>query len=56
MVLLGLEFLLRAPLAKVNPTLLADPSRNDNAVMYAAGFPIAPGDQPKSIQTHTPKA
>jgi len=50
--LLGLEFLLRAPLAKVNPTLLADPS-NGNAIMYAAGFPIEPGDRPKSIQART---
>jgi hypothetical protein len=51
--LLGLEFLLRAPLAKVNPTLLADPNPNGNAIMYAAGFPVKPGDQPKSIQAHT---
>lgn len=49
--LLGLEFLLRAPLAKVNPTLLADP--NGNAIMHAAGFPVKPGDQPKSIPAHT---
>jgi hypothetical protein len=34
--LLGLEFLLRAPLARVNPTLLADP--NGESVMHAAGF------------------
>lgn len=54
--LLGLEFLLRAPLAKVNPTLLADPHPNGNAIMYAAGFPAKPGDQPnsiKSIPAHT---
>ncbi len=51
--LLGLEFLLRAPLARVNPTLLADPNPNGNAIMYAAGFPVKPGDQPKSIQAHT---
>lgn len=51
--LLGLEFLLRAPLAKVNPTLLADPNPNGNAIMYAAGFPVTPGDQPKSIQANT---
>lgn len=51
--LLGLEFILRAPLAKANPTLLADPNPNGNAIMYAAGFPVTPGDKPKSIPAHT---
>jgi len=50
--LLGLEFLLRAPLAKVHASLLADP--NGEAVMHAAGFPLKPGSaQPKSIQAKT---
>ncbi len=35
--LLGLEFLLRAPLAKVNKTLLAD--SNNDSILHAAGFP-----------------
>jgi uncharacterized protein YbaR (Trm112 family) len=45
--LLGLEFLLRAPLAKVHPTLLAEP----DWVTVAAGLPGKPG--PKSIQAKT---
>jgi hypothetical protein len=50
--LLGLEFLLRAPLAKVNPMLLADP--NGDALLHAAGFPSGPDDrEPKSIQVTT---
>jgi hypothetical protein len=50
--LLGLEFLLRAPLAKVNPVLLADPS--GEAILHAAGFPGDPdGKDPKSIQVTT---
>jgi hypothetical protein len=50
--LLGLEFLLRAPLAKVNPMLLADPT--GDAVMHAAGFPGGPdAKEPKSIQATT---
>lgn len=50
--LLGLEFLLRAPLARVNPMLLADP--NGEAVMHAAGFPAGPdAKDPKSIQIAT---
>ncbi|GAA2627149.1 hypothetical protein GCM10010411_75280 [Actinomadura fulvescens] len=38
--LLGLEFLLRAPLARVHPTLLAD--RGSESIMHAAGFPSGP--------------
>lgn len=50
--LLGLEFLLRAPLAKVNPMLLADP--NGDALLHAAGFPGGPdAKEPKSIQIAT---
>ncbi len=50
--LLGLEFLLRAPLAKVHPALLAEP--NGNAIMHACGIPLKPdGTQPKSVQTKT---
>lgn len=50
--LLGLEFLLRAPLARVNPILLADP--NGDAILHAAGFPGGPdGKDPKSIQVTT---
>ncbi|MGV9764943.1 hypothetical protein [Micromonospora tulbaghiae] len=47
--LLGLEFLLRAPLAKVSPILLAEP---DHA-LDAAGFPSPDGTEPKSIATKT---
>ncbi|WP_182908060.1 hypothetical protein [Microbispora sp. H13382] len=51
--LLGLEFLLRAPLAKISPTLLADPQSGD-AIMHAAGYPIrSDGGTPKSIQAKT---
>jgi len=50
--LLGLEFLLRAPLAKVHPALLADP--NGDSILHAAGFPGSPGGkEPKSIQATT---
>jgi hypothetical protein len=56
--LLGLEFLLRAPLARVHPTLLADP--DGTAMLHAAGFPPKPAQpgakppkDPKSIATHT---
>lgn len=47
---LGLEFLLRAPLARVHPVLLADP--NGDSIMHAAGYP-KPGGQPKSIPNQT---
>ncbi|GAA2627102.1 hypothetical protein GCM10010411_75200 [Actinomadura fulvescens] len=49
--LLGLEFLMRAPLARVHPTLLAETSRNDSAsLMHAAGFSSgSPNDKIKSI-------
>ncbi|MEU5394832.1 hypothetical protein [Streptomyces tibetensis] len=53
--LLGLEFLLRAPLAKIHPTLLADPQAGGGeSIMQAAGYPmkVNPGS-PKSIATHT---
>ena len=37
---LGLQFLLRAPLAHVNPLLLADPVADDGySILHAAGFP-----------------
>jgi hypothetical protein len=49
--LLGLEFLLRAPLAKVNPMLLADP--NGDSLLYAAGFQGSDAKEPKSIQATT---
>lgn len=50
--LLGLEFLLRAPLANVHPTLLAEPT--GDSIMHAAGFPLKPDSgQPKSIPAHT---
>ncbi|MEV7201525.1 hypothetical protein [Streptomyces griseoluteus] len=45
-ILLGLEFLLRAPLAKVHPTLLADPT--GDSIMHAAGYHTK---DPKSIQS-----
>jgi hypothetical protein len=48
--LLGLEFVLRAPLAKIHPALLAEP--NGNAIMNACGVPSAlDSTSPKSIQT-----
>ncbi|MEU8061742.1 hypothetical protein [Microbispora bryophytorum] len=51
--LLGLEFLLRAPLAKISPTLLADPQSGES-IMHAAGYPLkSDGNQPKSIQAKT---
>ena len=50
--LLGMEFLLRAPLAKVSPMLLADP--NGDAILHAAGFPSgSDAKEPKSIQATT---
>jgi len=48
--LLGLEFLLRAPLARVHPTLLAAPE--GTSILHAAGFD-RPGANPRSIQTKT---
>lgn len=48
--LLGLEFLLRAPLAKVHPALLAESGNGKNdSIMDAAGFPT--GGKPKSVST-----
>lgn len=49
--LLGLEFLLRAPLARVSPALLADP--NGESIMHAVGFPGPRATEPKSIQAKT---
>ncbi|ROO90887.1 hypothetical protein EDD29_8628 [Actinocorallia herbida] len=54
--LLGLEFLMRSPLAKIHPTLLADPT--GDSIMHAAGYPAAPRKdgalpQPKSITATT---
>jgi len=53
--LLGLEFLLRAPLARVHPTLLADPQLGGgDAIMQAAGYPLkVDGGAPKSVTTRT---
>jgi hypothetical protein len=48
--LLGLEFLLRAPLARVHPTLLAAPE--GTSILHAAGFD-RPGANPRSIPTKT---
>ncbi|SIB99405.1 Uncharacterised protein [Mycobacteroides abscessus subsp. abscessus] len=47
--LLGLEFLLRAPLAKVHPSLLAAPE--GDAILHASG--ITTTKDPRSIPTHT---
>lgn len=47
--LLGLEFLLRAPLAQENPTLLADST--GESIMHAAGFPGG-SNEPRSISTN----
>ncbi|GAB3076483.1 hypothetical protein GCM10027186_36250 [Micromonospora schwarzwaldensis] len=49
--LLGLEFLLRAPLAKVNKTLLAD--MNPDSIMHAAGFPMGVNSKPTSVAAKT---
>lgn len=49
--LLGLEYLLRAPLAKINPVLLADPT--GDSIMAAAGYLTKPSAQVKSIQIKT---
>jgi hypothetical protein len=48
--LLGLEFLIRAPLAKIHPTLLAVPE--GDSVLHAAGITRA-GMKPKSVMTKT---
>ncbi|GIH21191.1 hypothetical protein [Rugosimonospora africana] len=47
--LLGLEFLLRAPLARISTTLLAEP----DFALDAAGFPSPEGTEPKSIASKT---
>jgi hypothetical protein len=46
---LGLEFLLRAPLAKVHPSMLA--ALDGDAILHANGIPIS--KDPKSVPTHT---
>ncbi|MFJ9914722.1 hypothetical protein [Actinacidiphila glaucinigra] len=53
--LLGLEFLLRAPLAKIHPTLLADvQGGGGDSIMQAAGYPLKVDAGPaKSIATKT---
>ncbi|MBO4240375.1 MULTISPECIES: hypothetical protein [Pseudonocardia] len=48
--LLGLEFLIRAPLARAQPTLLA--ALDGPSILHAAGF-ARPGMRPRSIPTHT---
>lgn len=47
--LLGFEFLLRAPLAKVHPSLLAAPE--GDSILSANGIPIS--NEPKSVPSHT---
>lgn len=46
---LGLEFLARAALTKINPALNADP-RDDGSLLYACGFPVT--ERPKSLPIH----
>lgn len=48
---LGLEFMLRAPLAKVSPTLLADPT--GSSILHALGYKPTDGGDAVSIQTKT---
>jgi hypothetical protein len=48
--LLGLEFLTRAPLAKIHPTLLAHPE--GDSILHAAGISRA-GMKPRSVMTST---
>ena len=52
---LSLEFLARASLAKVHPSLLADPSQGGVSVLYACGLksPTNKAQSPKSIPAHT---
>lgn len=47
--LLGLEFLLRAPLGKLHPSLLAAPE--GDAILHANGIPTV--KDPRSVPTHT---
>lgn len=47
--LLGLEFLLRAPLAKIHPSLLAAPE--GDSILHANGIPTS--KEPRSIPTKT---
>lgn len=51
---LGLEFLLRAPLAKLNPVLLADPTAGDGySVLHAAGVAPPRNREPVSVGLKT---
>ncbi|MDX3190493.1 hypothetical protein PV458_18960 [Streptomyces sp. MN03-5084-2B] len=51
---MGLEFLLRAPLAQVNPVLLADPVVGDGySALHAAGLKPSDNREPVSIKTKT---
>lgn len=51
---LGLEFLLRAPLASVNPVLLADPNASGgHSVLHAAGVPQPGNREPTSVAIST---
>lgn len=47
--LLGLEFLLRAPLAKIHPSMLAEPT--GDSILHANGIAVA--GVPKSVATST---
>ena len=48
---LGLEFLLRAPLAKINPALLADAT--GHSILHACGLKATSDKEPLSITTKT---
>jgi len=57
--LLGLEFLLRAPLARIHPSLLAAPDKDYGTnILFACGITVKPKQdskprEPKSIPTQT---
>lgn len=52
--LLGLEFLMRAALARVSPLLLADPATGGGfSVLHAAGFTTAVDKEPVSVTSKT---
>ncbi len=48
--ILSLEFLARSVLAKIHPSLLADP-QDENSILYANGIPST--DKPKSVRAKT---
>lgn len=48
---LGLEFLARATLANIHPSLLADPQQGDN-ILHACGYPSGK-NPPKSVSVRT---